>query len=206
MERLAALWSSACKCWSMKQARCLFITVFCVWCPVWFAFLSVCLPLSLCVCVSLSHSLSFHLLPSLSHAFSELSWHHSEPWKPRLSMWFPPPRVISDYHLHAYPSLLIQCSFHELTTIQYNNLGTSHFLSVPPPHRHHQNIERDKMSDYVYTKSKSLGFHLSLSSEKDIAELPGRTESVEMAFSRVMIDISSHHCTAQVFLTNFRYV
>ena len=73
----------------------------------------------------------------------------------------------------------------------------------PPPL---QSVERDKMSDYVYTKSKSLGFHLSLSSEKALAELPGRTESVEMAFSRVMIDISSHHCTAQVFLTNFRCV
>ena len=82
------------------------------------------------------------------------------------------------------------------------------FLSPPPPTttHHHQSIERDKMNDYVYTKSKSLGFHLSLSSEKELAELPGRTESVEMAFSRVMIDISSHHCTAQVFLTNFRCV
>ena len=62
------------------------------------------------------------------------------------------------------------------------------------------------MSDYVYTKCKSQGFHLSLCSEKDVVELPGRTERVEMAFSRVMVDVSSHHCTARIFLTNFRCV
>ena len=81
------------------------------------------------------------------------------------------------------------------------------FLMSNPPSISLQFIEHDKMNDHVYTKCKSRGFHLSLYSEKNnIVEFPGRTEVVEMAFSRAIIDISSHHSITQVFLTNFRCV
>ncbi len=60
------------------------------------------------------------------------------------------------------------------------------------------------MNSDLYRRCKLRGYHLPILSGKDMVELPGRTEKVEMAFSNVFVDISSNHCVAQVFLTNYR--
>ena len=45
-----------------------------------------------------------------------------------------------------------------------------------------------------------------VASGKDIVHFPGLSEQVEMAFSNVLVEMSSHICNAQVFLTNYRQV
>ena len=60
------------------------------------------------------------------------------------------------------------------------------------------------MNTDLYRKCKLRGYHIPIMSGRDLVELPGRTEKVEMAFSNVFVDISSNHCVAQVYLTNYR--
>jgi len=60
------------------------------------------------------------------------------------------------------------------------------------------------MDTELYQVCKSRGYHLPICSGKSILEFPGCTEHIEMAFSHVFVDVSSYHCTAQVYLTNYR--
>ncbi len=67
-----------------------------------------------------------------------------------------------------------------------------------------QIVDKNGIDSDLYQRCKSRGFHLPILSGKDTVELPGRTERVEMAFSNVFVDISSNHCLAEVYLTNYR--
>ena len=69
---------------------------------------------------------------------------------------------------------------------------------------HLQTVVHDKMNANLYQTCKSRGYHLPICSGRNVLELPGTTESIEMAFSRVFVEVSSYHCTAHVYLTNYR--
>ena len=60
------------------------------------------------------------------------------------------------------------------------------------------------MNADLYQMSKSRGYHLPICSGRTILEFPGTTEHIEMAMSHVFVDASSYHCTAHVYLTNYR--
>jgi hypothetical protein len=68
-----------------------------------------------------------------------------------------------------------------------------------------QIVDINGMNSDLYQRCKLRGYHLPIMSGREIVELPGRTEKVEMAFSNVFVDISSKHSLAQVYLTNYRY-
>ena len=70
---------------------------------------------------------------------------------------------------------------------------------------HKQIVDNNVMNSDLYQRCKLRGYHLPIVSGKDIVEMPGRTEKVEMAFSNVFVGIGSNHCLAQVYLTNYRY-
>ena len=69
---------------------------------------------------------------------------------------------------------------------------------------HLQTVVHDKMNANLYQTCKSRGYHLPICSGRNVLELPGTTESIEMAFSHVFVEVSSYHCTAHVYLTNYR--
>ena len=69
---------------------------------------------------------------------------------------------------------------------------------------HLQTVVHDKMNANLYQTCKSRGYHLPICSGRNILEFPGTTESIEMAFSHVFVEVSSYHCTAHVYLTNYR--
>lgn len=67
-----------------------------------------------------------------------------------------------------------------------------------------QTVDNKGMDSDLYQRCKLRGYHLPILSGKDVVELPGRTERVEMAFSNVFVEISSNHGLAQIYLTNYR--
>ncbi|KAL5475349.1 hypothetical protein EMCRGX_G025150, partial [Ephydatia muelleri] len=60
------------------------------------------------------------------------------------------------------------------------------------------------MDMQLFNACDTRGYHIKVANGKSHVNFPGLTEHIEMAFSNVLVAMSSHVCNAQLFLTNYR--